>query len=96
MSEILQSFLDFEVTQDQYEDLWNFINSRSLIRGTFEGYNHIIMKTANDTYIIYKVLITPISTMKYQEAVVVGKDYLLKKINSAAYTKKLQNIKIIL
>ncbi len=95
MNEVLQEFLEAEVTQSQYQDMWNFITSRSVTRGTYEGNSFKILKTGSDTFIIYKEIIVPLSTIKYQNAVVVGRDYLLKKINSIAYAKRFENVNVI-
>ncbi len=95
MNEVIRDFLEAEVTQSQYEELWNFITSRSVTRGTYEGNSYIILKTASNTFIIYKEIIVPLSTIKYQNAVVTDRDYLLKKINSVAYAKRFENVRII-
>ncbi len=95
MNEVIRDFLEAEVTQSQYEELWNFITSRSVTRGTFEGNSYIILKISNNTFIIYKEIIVPLSTIKYQNAVVTDRDYLLKKINSVAYAKRFEDVKII-
>lgn len=34
MNEVLQKFLEEEITGAIYEDLWNFVKSSSVIRGT--------------------------------------------------------------
>lgn len=95
MNEVLQVFLDEEITGAIYEDLWNFVKSGSLIRGTFECSNHVVMKLSSSTFIIYRQYMFS-DNLKYCDAVVVGKNYFLKKINSKAYEKRLPNIQNIL
>lgn len=77
MNELIQQFITDEVTALTYSDLWNFINSNSICRGTFEGNNHIIMKISSNQFIIYRICLGMENT-KYQEAVLVAKTYLLK------------------
>lgn len=95
MSEILSTFLDEEVTAEQYGELFDFVASERVTRGTFIGNYHTVLKAGADTFIIYREIITPEKTLKYQNAFVIGKEYLMKKINSAAYTRKLKDIRMI-
>ncbi len=95
MNEILNIFLDEEITAEQYGELFDFVASNRVTRGTFIGYRHTVLKTAGDTFIIYREIITPEKTLKHENAVVVGKDYLMKKINSIAYTRKIKDIRNI-
>ena len=95
MNEILNVFLEEEVTTEQYGELFDFIASNRVTRGTFIGNRHTLLKSAGDTFIIYREIITPEKTLKYENAVVVGKNYLLKKINSIAYTRKISDIRNI-
>ena len=37
MNELIQQFITDEVTALTYSDLWNFVNSNSICRGTFEA-----------------------------------------------------------
>lgn len=55
MNELIQQFITDEVTALTYSDLWNFVNSNSICRGTFEGNNHIIMKISSNQFIIYRI-----------------------------------------
>ena len=93
MNELIQQFITDEVTALTYSDLWNFSNS--ICRGTFEGNNHMIMKISSNQFIIYRICLGMENT-KYQEAVLVAKTYLLKKINSMAYQLHLEDIQKIL
>lgn len=95
MNEILNVFLEEEVTFEQYYELFDFVASNRITRGTFIGYSHTVLKAAGDTFIIYREIITPGKTLKHENAVVVGKNYLMKKINSIAYTRKIKDIKTI-
>ena len=95
MNELIQQFITDEVTALTYSDLWNFVNSNSICRGTFEGNNHIIMKISSNQFNIYRICLGMENT-KYQEAVLVAKTYLLKKINSMAYQLHLEDIQNIL
>ena len=52
MNELIQQFITDEVTALTYSDLWNFVNSNSICRGTFEGNNHMIMKISSNQFII--------------------------------------------
>ena len=92
MNELIQQFITDEVTALTYSDLWNFVNSNSICRGTFEGNNHMIMKISSNQFIIYRICLGMENT-KYQE---VAKTYLLKKINSMAYQLHLEDIQNIL
>lgn len=95
MNEVLQKFLEEEVTGAIYEELWTFVKSSSVIRGTFECSNHMVMKLSSSTFIIYPQFMFG-DNIKCHDAVVVGKNYFLKKINSIAYAKRLPNIQNIL
>lgn len=95
MSDILITFLDEEVTAEQYGELFDFIASSRITRGTFIGNFHTILKAGADTIIIYREIITPGRSMKYKDAFVIGKEYLLKKINSIAYARRFKDIKYI-
>ncbi len=94
MEELIKEFVEAEVNSITYCDLWNFIKSNSIIRGTFEGQRHIVMKISSGQFIIYRLNIG-IENTKYQPAVVIAKNYLLKKINSRAYDLKLPDIQNI-
>jgi hypothetical protein len=94
MNEVLQKFLEEEITGAIYEDLWNFVKSSSVIRGTFECRSHMVMKLSSSTFIIYPQFMFS-DNLKYHDAVIVGKNFFLKKINSMAYEKRLQNIQNI-
>ena len=50
---VLDEFLEQEVTDVTYEDLFNFISSRHLCRGTFECRNHVVMKVSSSQLITY-------------------------------------------
>ena len=63
MNELIQQFITDEVTALTYSDLWNFVNSNSICRGTFEGNNHIIMKISSNQFIIYRICL---GSMAYQ------------------------------
>ena len=54
-----------------------------------------IMKISSNQFIIYRICLGMENT-KYQEAVLVAKTYLLKKINSMAYQLHLEDIQNIL
>lgn len=95
VNEILMTFLEEEVTSEQYHELFDFVMSAKITRGTFVGSTHTLLKTSDDTFIIFREILTPEKTLKYENAVVVGKCYLIKKINSTAYSKKIQNIRNI-
>lgn len=95
MNELIQQFIIDEVTDLTYKDLWNFVKSNSICRGTYEGRNHIVMKISSNQFIIYRVCIGMENT-KYQVAVLIAKNYLLKKINSRAYQLQLEDIQNIL
>ena len=94
MEELIKEFVEAEVNSITYCDLWNFIKSNSIIRGTFEGQQHIVMKISSGQFIIYRLNIG-IENTKYQPAVVIAKNYLLKKKNSRAYDLKLPDIQNI-
>lgn len=95
MSNILNVFFDEEVTSDQYGELFDFVASDRVTRGTFIGKYHTVLKAGSGTFIIYREIITPERTLKYQDAVVIGKIYLLKKLNSYAYARKIGDIRNI-
>ena len=93
MNELIQQFITDEVTALTYLTLEPVPNS--ICRGTFEGNNHMIMKISSNQFIIYRICLGMENT-KYQEAVLVAKNYLLKKINSMAYQLHLEDIQNIL
>lgn len=95
MNEFLQDFVESEVNSVTYGDLWNFVNSESICRGTFEGINFVIMKISAGQFIIYKVCVGMENT-KCQPAIMVAKKYFLMKINSRAYELQLNDIQKIL
>lgn len=95
MSDILEKFIEEEVTSEQYGEMFDFISSRKVTRGTFIGNYHTVLKAGTDTFIIYREILTPERTLKYQNAVVIGREYLLKKINSAAYSLRFKDIRTI-
>ncbi len=95
MTDILDSFLEYEVTAEQYDLLWLFITVEAITNGTLDLSRHRIVKTGPETFILYQELITPEHTLKFENALVLGRDYLLKKINGAAYTKHLPKIHTI-
>lgn len=94
MEELIRQFLIDEVTNLTYSDLWSFVKSNSILRGTFEGQSHIVMKISSGQFVIYRINIG-VENTKYQPAVVVARNYLLKKINSRAYELKLPDIQNI-
>lgn len=94
MNDVLQAFLDEEVTEAVYNELWNFISSDSIVCGTFECSNHAVMKISSAQFIIYRICIGMENT-KCQPAVLVARTYLLKKINSKAYERRLPDIQNI-
>ena len=93
MNDVLQTFLDEEVTEAVYNELWNFISSDSVVCGTFECSNHAVMKISSAQFIIYRICIGMENT-KCQPAVLVARTYLLK-INSKAYERRLPDIQNI-
>lgn len=95
MNDILNLFLEEEVTSEQYHELFDFVASAKVTRGTFVGNFHTVLKTSGDTFIIYREIITPEKTLKYETAVVVSQNYLMKKINSIAYQRKIPDIRMI-
>ncbi len=95
MNELLNEFLEQEVTDATYEDLFNFVSSRHVCRGTFECLSHVLMKVSSSQFIIYKSFVGAENT-KAQEAVLVARDYLLMKINSRAYKMNFREIKSVL
>lgn len=94
MNEVLQQFLEEEITDAIYNDLWNFVTSNSIVRGTFECSNHIVMKLSSSQFIIYRICLGMENT-KCREAALVAKTYFLKKINSMAYERRLPDIQNI-
>ena len=94
MEEFIRQFILDEVSDLTYEDLWNFVRSNSVVRGSFEGQHHMIMKISSGQFVIYRLSIG-VENTKYQPAVVIAKNYLLKKINSRAYELKLPQIRNI-
>ena len=95
LNTVLDEFLDTEVTDATYEDLFNFVSSRHLCRGTFECLSHVVMKVSSNQLIIYKNFVGAENT-KAQDAVLVARDYLMMKINSKAYKMKFDKIKSVL
>ncbi len=94
MNDLLNNFLETEITQAVYGDLWKFVSSDSIIRGTFECSNHVVMKISSTQLVIYKICVG-LENTKCQDAVVVAKTFLLKKINSKAYERRLPDIQNI-
>ena len=95
MNPVLEEFLEQEVTEATYEDLFNFVSSRHVCRGTFECLNHVLMKVSSSQLIIFKNFVGMENT-KAQDAVLVAKEYLLMKINSKAYKMNFDRIKSVL
>ena len=95
MNTVLEEFLEQEVTDATYEDLFNFVSSRHLCRGTFECLNHVVMKVSSSQLIIYKSYVG-VENTKAQDAVLVARDYLMMKINSKAYKLNFDKIKSVL
>ena len=95
MNPVLEKFLEQEVTDATYEDLFNFVSSRHVCRGTFECLNHVLMKVSSSQLIIFKNFVGAENT-KAQDAVLVAKEYLLMKINSKAYKMNFDKIKSVL
>ena len=95
MNPVLEEFLEQEVTEATYEDLFNFVSSRHVCRGTFECLNHVLMKVSSSQLIIFKNFVGMENT-KAQDAVLVAKEYLLMKINSKAYKMNFDKIKSVL
>lgn len=95
MNPVLEEFLEQEVTEATYEDLFNFVSSRHVCRGTFECLNHVLMKVSSSQLIIFKSFVGMENT-KAQDAVLVAKEYLLMKINSKAYKMNFDRIKSVL
>ena len=94
VSELLNEFVNVEVNEITYGELWNFVSSNSICRGTFECTTHVVMKISSTQFVIYKICVGAENT-KCQEAVLVAKNYLLKKINSRAYQLHLPDIQNI-
>ncbi len=94
MNDVLLKFLDEEITSAVYGDLWRFITSDSIVRGTFECSNHIVMKISPCQFIIYPICVGMENT-KCRDAVLVARTYFLKKINSKAYERRLPDIQNI-
>ena len=95
MNSVLEEFLEQEVTDATYEDLFNFVCSRHVCRGTFECLNHVLMKVSSSQLIIFKNFVG-VENTKAQDAVLVAKEYLLMKINSKAYKMNFDKIKSVL
>ncbi len=95
MNPVLEEFLEQEVTDATYEDLFNFVSSRHVCRGTFECLNHVLMKVSSSQLIIFKNFVG-VENTKAQDAVLVAKEYLLMKINSKAYKMNFDKIKSVL
>ena len=95
MNPVLEEFLEQEVTEATYEDLFTFVSSRHVCRGTFECLNHVLMKVSSSQLIIFKNFVGMENT-KAQDAVLVAKEYLLMKINSKAYKMNFDRIKSVL
>lgn len=95
MEEFIEQFLDTEINKYTYAELWNFIKSSSICRGTYEGQSHMIMKISSNQFIIYRINLGMENT-KYQPAIMIAKHYFLKKINSRAYELNLQDIQNIM
>lgn len=95
MEEFLRNFLEDEVNGVTYGELWNFVRSDSICRGTYEGQTHVIMKISSNQFIIYRLSIG-VENTKCQPALMTAKNYLLKKINSRAYELQLPEIQNIL
>ena len=91
MNEVLRDFLIEEINGSIYNDLWNFIASDNITRGTFDCSHYIVMKLGGDQFVIYRHVIG-MQNVKYRDAVLVAKTYLLKKINSRAYELCLPDI----
>ncbi|MBR3666920.1 MAG: hypothetical protein IKN66_07180 [Ruminococcus sp.] len=91
MNELLQEFLIEEISAAVYSELWRFISSDNIIRGTFECSNFIVMKLGGDQFVIYRHMLG-MQNVKCRDAVLVAKTYLLKKINSRAYELRLPDI----
>lgn len=94
MEELIKQFITDEVTSLTYNELWSFVKSNSIVRGSFEGQSHMVMKISSGQFVIYRINIG-VENTKYQPAVVVARNYLLKKINSRAYELKLPDIQNI-
>lgn len=94
MNDVLQTFLDEEITDAVYNELWNFVSSDSVVRGTFECSNHVVMKISTTQFVIYRIRIG-VENTKCQPAVLVAKTFFLKKINSKAYERRLPDIQNI-
>ncbi|MBO5448140.1 MAG: hypothetical protein J5994_02320 [Ruminococcus sp.] len=95
MEEFLRNFLEDEVNGVTYGELWSFVRSDSICRGTYEGQTHVIMKISSNQFIIYRLSIG-VENTKCQPALMTAKNYLLKKINSRAYELQLPEIQNIL
>ena len=57
MEEFIRQFILDEVSDVTYEDLWNFVRSNSVVRGSFEGQGHMIMKISSVQFVIYRLSI---------------------------------------
>lgn len=89
--ELLQEFVIEEVNGAIYNELWNFISSDNIVRGTFECSHFIVVKLGGDQFIIYRHVIG-MQNVKCRDAVLVAKTFLLRKINSRAYELRLPDI----
>ncbi len=94
MNEVLDSFLIEEINEALYCELWRFLSSENVIQGTFEGSYHTLIKLSGGQVVIYRHSIG-LQNSKYRDAVIVAKNYLLKKINSRAYELRLPDIQNI-
>lgn len=92
MMELLEEFILEEVNGAVYNELWNFIASDNIIRGTFECSRFIVMKLGGDQFVIYRHVLG-MQNVKCREAILIAKTYLLKKINSRAYELRLPDIR---
>ena len=95
MNTTLDDFLDREVTDATYEDLFNFVSSRHLCRGTLDCLSYVLIKVSSNHFIIYRNFVGAENT-KAQDAVLVAREYLLMKINSKAYKENFSRIKSVL
>lgn len=91
MMELLEEFIIEEVNAAVYSELWNFIASNNIVRGTFECSRFIVMKLGSDQFVIYRHVLG-MQNVKCREAILVHKTFLLKKINSRAYELRLPDI----
>lgn len=92
MNDVLKRFLEEEVTEMIYNELWDFISSASIVTGTFECSNHVVVKMSSTQLLIYPIYLG-LENIKFQNAVLIAKSYLLRKINSKAYERKIPDIR---